>query len=140
MRTRKDAFLAYWPLALALLVGPAPAWAGDGSPAHVPRRQYVQASPSERAGIGSTATLVPFGSMTAIIIWRSPEALDDGIALAKANASTMEVLPLVSCIVDSGSKVVIMDQGEWDRYYLVTVSEGPRAGCQGAVLSLNVRR
>lgn len=140
MSTRRTAFPAYWLLVQALLPWPGPAWAGDGSPSRLPGRQYAQAGPSERAGVGSTATLVPFGSMTAIIIWRSPEALDDGIALAKANASTMEVLPLVSCIVDSGSKAVIMDQGEWDRYYLVTVSEGPRAGCQGAVLSLNVRR
>jgi hypothetical protein len=104
-------------------------------------RQYAQAAtPADRAEIGSAATLVPFGTMTAIIVWRTPEAMQDGIALARANAPAIEVYPLVSCIAESGARVVIVDHGEWDKHYVISVTDGPRAGCRGAVLNLNVKR
>ena len=104
-------------------------------------RQYAQAAPpGDRAEIGSAATLVPFGTMTAIIVWRTPEAMQDGIALARANAPAIEVYPLVSCIAEPGAKVVIVDHGEWDKHYVISVTDGPRAGCRGAVLNLNVKR
>jgi hypothetical protein len=94
----------------------------------------------DRAEIGSAATLVPFGTMTAIIVWRTPEAMQDGIALARANAPAIEVYPLVSCIAETGAKVVIVDHGEWDKHYVISVTDGPHAGCRGTVLNLNVRR
>ena len=110
--------------------------AAEGAP-----RQYAQAAnPAERAEIGSAATLVPFGTMTAIIVWRTPEAMQDGIALARANAPAIEVYPLVSCIAESGAKIVIVDHGEWDKHYVVSVTDGPHAGCRGTVLNLNVKR
>jgi len=129
-----------WLLALAFLLGSVPAAAGDASPARVARRQYAQATTNERAEIGAAATLVPFGTMTAIIVWRTPEAMQDGIALARANAPAIEVFPLVSCVAESGAKVVIVDSGAWDKHYVVSVTEGPHAGCRGTVLNLNVRR
>lgn len=95
---------------------------------------------ADRAEVGAAATLVPFGTMTAIIVWRTPEAMQDGIALAKANAPAIEVYPLVSCIAESGAKVKIVDYGAWDKHYVVSVVEGPHTGCQGAVLNVNVRR
>jgi hypothetical protein len=112
----------------------------DRSPLRVTGRQYAQAATSDRAEIGSAATLVPFGTMTAIIVWRTPEAMQDGIALAKANAAAIEVFPLVSCIAESGAKVVIVDHGEWDKHYVISVTNGPHAGCRGTVLNLNVQR
>lgn len=136
--------LLYRSLLLALplgLLGPLPASADDGVPAPaVQGGPYAQASSNERADIGSPATLVPFGTMTKIIVWRTPEAMQDGLALAKANAPAIEVYPLVSCIAESGAKVVIVDHGEWDKHYVVSVTEGPHAGCRGTVLNLNVRR
>ena len=132
--------LAGWLLTLAFLLGSMPALADDGSPSHVSRRQYAQATTVDRAEVGAAATLVPFGTMTAIIVWRTPEAMQDGIALARANAAAIEVFPLVSCIAESGAKVVIVEYGEWDKHYVVNVTEGPHAGCRGTVLNLNVRR
>ena len=129
-------------LTLACLPGPRPASATEGSPSQgTKQQQYAQAaSPAERAEIGSAATLVPFGTMTAIIVWRTPEAMQDGIALARANAPAIEVYPLVSCIAEPGAKIVIVDHGEWDKHYVVSVTDGPHAGCRGTVLNLNVKQ
>jgi hypothetical protein len=128
-------------LTLAFLGGLRVASADERSPSSGARRHYAQAaSPPDRAEIGSAATLVPFGTMTAIIVWRTPEAMQDGIALARANAPAIEVYPLVSCIAETGAKVVIVDHGEWDKHYMISVTDGPHAGCRGAVLNLNVRR
>jgi hypothetical protein len=128
-------------LTLAFQGGLRVASADEGSPSWGARRHYAQAaSPPDRAEIGSAATLVPFGTMTAIIVWRTPEAMQDGIALARANAPAIEVYPLVSCIAEQGAKVVIVDHGEWDKHYVISVTDGPHAGCRGTVLNLNVRR
>lgn len=143
MRTPVAGSPLSWSLLLAFplgLLGPPPMSAADGLPAHVQGKRYAQANSTERADIGSAATLVPFGTMTAIIIWRTPEAMQDGLALAKANAPAIEVYPLISCIAESGAKIVIVDYGEWDKHYVVSVTDGPRAGCRGTVLNLNVRR
>lgn len=130
----------YWLLTLAFLLGSVPAVADDDSPFRLTRRQYAQGTTNDRAEVGAAATLVPFGTMTAIIVWRTPEAMQDGIALARANAPAIEVFPLVSCVAESGAKVVIVDYGEWDKHYIVSVTDGPHAGCRGTVLNLNVRR
>jgi hypothetical protein len=122
----------HWLVVLALIIVPMPARAEE-APA-----RYAQAADG-RASAGSTATLVPFGSMTAIIIWRSAVAMDEGFALAKSSASTITVLPLVSCVAESGAKVVIGETGSFDNHYLVTVTTGPRTGCQGVVPIPNVR-
>lgn len=134
-----------WPLVclltLAFLGGLRLVSADEGSPSSGTLRHYAQAAgPPDRAEIGGAATLVPFGTMTAIIVWRSPEAMQDGIALARANAPAIEVYPLVSCIAETGAKVVIVDHGEWDKHYVISVTDGPHAGCRGTVLNLNVRR
>jgi hypothetical protein len=140
VRTPEAGSPVYWLLTLAFLLGTTPASADDGSPSHVTRRQYAQTTPDGRAEVGVAATLVPFGTMTAIIVWRTPEAMQDGIALAKANAPAIEVFPLVSCIAESGAKVVIVEHGAWDKHYVINVTEGPHAGCRGTVLNLNVQR
>ncbi len=128
-------------LTFAFREGRSPASADEGLPPWGTLRQYAQtASPPDRAEIGSAATLVPFGTMTAIIVWRTPEAMQDGIALARANAPAIEVYPLVSCIAETGAKVVIVDHGAWDKHYVISVTDGPHAGCRGTVLNLNVRR
>ena len=123
----------HWLVVLALLIVPMPARAGEAPP------RYAQAATDGRVSAGSTATLVPFGSMTAIIVWRSAVAMDEGFALAKNSASTITVLPLVSCVAESGAKVVIGETGSFDNHYVVTVTSGPQAGCQGVVPIPNVR-
>lgn len=130
-----------WLLALAFPAARRPASADEVSTSVTMPRQYAQAAtPVERAEIGTAATLAPFGTMTAIIVWRTPEAMQDGIALARANAPAIEVYPLVSCIAEPGAKVVIVDHGAWDKHYVISVTDGPHAGCRGAVLNLNVKR
>ena len=130
-----------WLLALAFPAARPPASADEVSTSVTMPRQYAQAAtPAERAEIGTAATLAPFGTMTAIIVWRTPEAMQDGIALARANAPAIEVYPLVSCIAEPGAKVVIVDHGAWDKHYVISVTDGPHAGCRGAVLNLNVKR
>ena len=130
--------LARGLLALAILLWSLSA-AADDSPVRGPLRRYAQAA-AERIEVGSAATLVPFGNMTKIIVWRTPEAMQDGIALARANAPAIEVYPLVACVTEPGASIVIVDSGEWDRHYVVRVTDGPHAGCGGTVLNLNVRR
>ena len=123
----------HWLVVLALLLVPLPARSEDAPP------RYAQAAMDGRVSAGSTATLVPFGSMTAIIVWRSAVAMDEGFALAKSSASTITVLPLVSCVAESGAKVIIGETGSFDNHYVVTVTSGPQAGCQGVVPIPNVR-
>src|SRR5215471_18571023 len=139
MRGAAPGSLAHGLLALAVLLGPLLASADD-SPARGILRRYAQTATTDRVEVGSPATLVPFGTMTKIIVWRTPEAMQDGIALARANAPAIEVYPLVSCVAESGAKVKIVDYGAWDKHYVVSVVEGPHTGCQGAVLNVNVRR
>jgi hypothetical protein len=138
MKVAAPRSLAHGLLAIAVLLVPLLASAGD-SPTPEALRRYAQAA-ADRIETGSPATLVPFGTMTKIIVWRTPEAMQDGIALARANAPAIEVYPLVSCVVEPGAKVVIVDSGEWDKHYVVQVTDGPLAGCGGAVLNVNVRR
>jgi len=141
MRTSVAWLLSAWLLTLAGPGARGSTSADEVSTSVAMPRQYAQAAPpTDRAEIGSVATLVPFGTMTAIIVWRTPEAMQDGIALARANAPAIEVYPLVSCIAEPGAKVVIVDHGEWDKHYVISVTDGPRAGCRGAVLNLNVKR
>jgi hypothetical protein len=141
VRTSVAWLLAAWLLTLAFPGARRSASADEVSTSGAGPRQYAQgAPPAERAEIGSAATLVPFGTMTAIIVWRTPEAMQDGIALARANAPAIEVYPLVSCIAESGAKVTIVDHGEWDKHYVISVTDGPHVGCRGAVLNLNVKR
>ena len=129
----------YWLVLLVLLLTvPTPARAENG-PSRLHVRWYAQAAADGRVAAGSTATLVPFGTMTAIIVWRSAEDMDEGFALAKSNASTLTVFPLVSCVVEPGAKAVIGDAGSFGNHYLVTVTTGPHAGCQGVVPVPNVR-
>ena len=45
----------------------------------------------------------------------------------------------MSCIAESGAKVTIVDHGAWDKHYVISVTDGPHAGCRGAVLNLNVK-
>ena len=127
-----------WLVLVALVMAPMAARAEDG-PSRLHPRWYAQAPVDGRVAAGSTATLVPFGTMTAIIVWRSAVAMDEGFELAKSNASTITVLPLVSCVAESGAKVVIGDTGSFDNHYLVTITTGPHAGCQGVVPIPNVR-
>ena len=141
MRTSVAWLLGAWLLTLAGPGARGSTSADEVSTSVAMPRQYAQAAPpADRAEIGSAATLVPFGTMTAIIVWRTPEAMQDGIALARANAPAIEVYPLVSCIAEPGAKVVIVDHGAWDKHYVISVTDGPRAGCRGAVLNLNVKR
>jgi hypothetical protein len=141
VRTFVAWLLVAWLLTLASAGARGSAWADEVSTSAAGPRQYAQAAPpADRAEIGSAATLVPFGTMTAIIVWRTPEAMQDGIVLARANAPAIEVYPLVSCIAESGATVVIVDHGEWDKHYVISVTNGPHAGCRGAVLNLNVKR
>src|SRR5262249_7295824 len=119
------------------LAGPVSTLAQDAS--WSPR--VAQSAPSpDRAEMGAAATLVPFGTMTAIIVWRTPEAMQDGIALAKANAPAIEVYPLVSCIAESGAKVRSVDNASWNSQSGAGVVEAPHTACQGAVLNVTVRR
>ncbi|HWM78566.1 MAG TPA: hypothetical protein VNS56_13380, partial [Methylomirabilota bacterium] len=60
----------YWLGFLALLMVCMSARAED-APSRVHSPWYAQAAVDGRVSAGSTATLVPFGSMTAIIVWRS---------------------------------------------------------------------
>jgi hypothetical protein len=138
----RGAWLFAAGLATAVWMATSPAAAGPGLPSRSRDGRHAQAATgsADSAEVGNPATLVPFGTMTAIIVWRSPEAMQDGIALAKANAPAIEVYPLVSCIAESGAKVVIVEYGPWDKHYVVSVTDGPHAGCRGAVLNLNVKR
>jgi hypothetical protein len=112
MRTSVAWLLGAWLLTLAGPGARGSTSADEVSTSVAMPRQYAQAAPpADRAEIGSAATLVPFGTMTAIIVWRTPEAMQDGIALARANAPAIEVYPLVSCIAEPGAKVVIVDHG-----------------------------
>ena len=59
----------YWLVLLVLvLMGPTPARAENGLSRRHPL-WYAQAAVDGRVAAGSTATLVPFGTMTAIIVW-----------------------------------------------------------------------
>ena len=75
-----------------------------------------------------------------VIVWRDKDALREGITLIQAGIHQTNpalLLPLVSCMVASGTGAIITDGGFTTQAILVT--EGASSGCRGTVPTENFK-
>ena len=89
--------------------------------------------------LAAEGSLVGFGTQTRIPVWKSAQAQDEGQALLRAKADAPLWLPLLSCIAEPGTRVVIAgaDPGLYRRP--VVLLDGPTKGCRGVVAKENVQ-
>lgn len=81
----------------------------------------------------------------AVLLWRTRAAMDEATALFRGRDRNpdyrVQVNRLIACIVPSGTRAVITGGGGFlSTTYDVQVTEGPSAGCRGAVPTEFVRR
>lgn len=98
---------------------------------------------------GTFGRLKVHSGMDPIALWRSPDALRDGMTLLWGGASHQSARGLVACIVDPGDRVLIKGttdvtlksprEGTGVATILhVRVADGRYAGCQGWVFQRQV--
>jgi hypothetical protein len=77
------------------------------------------------------------------VVWRSPEALRDGIRITAAGGDRAPEIAVryVRCIPPVGTRVAILGVAGDNpgRIYEVTVLEGQDAGCRGWIIKLNLQ-
>jgi hypothetical protein len=81
------------------------------------------------------------GGSDNIIVWRNSNAHSEGLSLISAGVHRTNpalLYPLVACIVDAGTKVVITDAGFVT--HDIMVIEGSNAGCRGNIAMENFTR
>jgi hypothetical protein len=68
-------------------------------------------------------------------VWRDADAMAEGRRLIEAGINRTRpdmVVPLVACIVESGTAVIATGRARFGIWNVVVV-DGPRAGCRGVV-------
>jgi hypothetical protein len=80
-----------------------------------------------------TRTLVNPGSSN-IVVWKDEKSHSEGVRLIDAGVNKSNpalLLPLVACLVPSGTQAVVTDGGFFSSN--VTVTSGKEAGCRGTI-------
>lgn len=81
---------------------------------------------------------------SSVLVWKSQQAMDEGLALIRAQAAPHIIAPLLACAPKAGTRVVYTadTQGSmWSGYlWPVTIVNGPFAGCRGFVPSGNLNK
>src|SRR5690554_2807687 len=83
---------------------------------------------SAAQGVG----LIGLGGSDTVIVWRDKKAHDEGLSLISAGvhkSNPLLLIPLVACIVPSGTRAIITDGGFIT--HDVMIVEGENAGCRG---------
>ena len=79
-------------------------------------------------------TLVPLGGATVIIVWKNDKARSEGADLLAAGVGKSNpalLVPLVACVVPSGTQAIKTDGGFFTSDILVT--SGTHSGCRGNI-------
>jgi hypothetical protein len=83
---------------------------------------------------GQTKTLHGYGHEPVVAIWRDAKAREAGDNMLRAGINHTDpglMLPLVACIVDNGTHVIVSDAGFFSSDVIVV--DGPYKGCRGNV-------
>jgi hypothetical protein len=85
--------------------------------------------------------LYPRDGAPGVIVWRSEKAHTEGQQLIRAGVNKTKpalLVPLIACIVDGGTRVLVTDAGMSTSDILVI--EGANAGCRGNVSTQTFRK
>lgn len=86
------------------------------------------------AALALDGRLQGLGGMDVVIVWRSSSAQSDGLDLIAAGVHRSNpalLMPLVSCIVRTGTRAMTTDAGFVT--HDIMVIEGPDSGCRGNI-------
>ena len=97
----------------------------------------IATTPPFLAGEGH---LIAQGQDDDVLVWKTPWALIEGLALVRAKADASVIIPLIACVPRSGTRVIEApeDLGRSMRGVVVTIGEW--AGCRGVVEQENFAR
>ena len=87
--------------------------------------------------LASEGLLVATKGQTKINVWRSAKAHEEGEALLHARADTALIAPLMACVADPGTRVIIIGPRVYSTS--VTVIDGSVKGCRGFVAKENFK-
>ena len=74
-----------------------------------------------------------------VLVWKTPQALIEGVALIRAKAEASAIIPLIACVPPSGTRVIEVPE-DLGPMRGVVVTSGEWAGCRGVVEQENVER
>ena len=96
------------------------------------------------------ATAIPLGAgesrLTArgpdddVLVWKTPQALIEGVALIRAKAEASAIIPLIACVPRTGTRVIEAPEDLGRSMRGVVVTSGEWAGCRGVVEQENFER
>lgn len=93
----------------------------------------------EAAQSFSGGYLVPLPGGESIVVWRDQAAMVEGLTLVANNvhrSNPAVLLPLIACVVDRGTRVVVTSAPKG--YVTVVVVDGKNSGCRGLILQRNL--
>jgi len=75
-----------------------------------------------------------------VLVWKTPEALIEGVALIRAKAEASAIIPLIACVPRTGTRVIEAPEDLGRSMRGVVVTSGEWAGCRGVVEQEDVER
>lgn len=97
----------------------------------------VVTTPPLLAGEGH---LIAQGLDDDVLVWKTPEALVEGVALVRAKAEASVIIPLIACVPLAGTRVIEAPEDLGRSMRGVVVTSGEWAGCRGVVEQENFGR
>jgi hypothetical protein len=97
----------------------------------------IATTPPLLAGEGH---LIARGEDHDILVWKTPRALVEGIALVRAKAEASAIIPLIACAPLPGTRVIEAPEDLGHSMRGIVVTTGRWAGCRGVVEQENFER
>jgi len=97
----------------------------------------IATTPPLLAGEGH---LIAQGRDDDILVWKTPGALIEGVALVRAKAEASAIIPLIACVPLAGTRVIEAPEDLGRSMRGVVVTSGEWAGCRGVVEQENFER
>jgi hypothetical protein len=77
--------------------------------------------------------LIARGQDDDVLVWKTPRALIEGVALVRAKAQASAIIPLIACVPLAGTRVIEAPEDLGRSMRGVVVTSGQWAGCRGVV-------
>ena len=97
----------------------------------------IATTPPLLAGEGR---LIAQGRDDDVLVWKTPGALIEGVALVRAKAAASVIIPLIACVPLAGTRVIETPEDLGRSMRGVVVTSGEWAGCRGVVEQENFER
>jgi hypothetical protein len=75
-----------------------------------------------------------------VLVWKTPGALIEGVALVRAKSEASVIIPLIACVPLAGTRAIEAPEDLGRSMRGVVVTSGEWAGCRGVVGQENFER